>query len=137
MTWPITLSQLFLSIFFLRLASLVFQSFDEAIELRICFHQYNSCILIHIILFALDIFSGGVLNSILGAINCNKYSDAPLDLCCSGAHSTVVILSGASDANQSISRTLVNAAKKDIFSLASGVAERRHWMKETIYNATC
>jgi hypothetical protein len=50
----------------------------------------------------------------------------------SGARSTVVILSGASDANQSISRTLVNAAKKDIFSLASGVAERRHWMKETI-----
>ena len=39
----------------------------------------HSCILIHIILFALDIFSGGVLNSILGAINCNKYSDAPLE----------------------------------------------------------
>lgn len=97
----------------------------------------HSCILIHIILFALDIFSGGVLNSILGAINCNKYSDAPLDLCCSGAHSTVVILSGASDANQSISRTLVDAAKKRYFLFGLGAWPNADTGWKRQYNATC
>ena len=78
MTWPITLSQLFLS-GFLRLASLFFQSFDEAIELRICFSSISFLPFDSRIIICPRHFLLGVLNYILGAINCNKYSDAPLE----------------------------------------------------------